>query len=104
MKSPLLIDSVVNSASAAVKPKSAIRLCEGFVMTTPPERLALALSIVSVLITTFASAQVLHDCPRRANAHYKTVESAEVKSCLGGSHYTMITILVSGWMAKPCMS
>jgi hypothetical protein len=29
MKSPLLIDSVVNSASAAVKPKSAIRLCEG---------------------------------------------------------------------------
>ena len=73
-------------------------------MTAPPVRLASALSIVTVLIATFASAQVPHDCPGHPNAHYKTVESAEVKSGLGGSHYTMITILVSGWMAKPCMS
>jgi hypothetical protein len=83
MKQPLLIDPVVNSASAAVKPKSAIRPCEGFEMTTLPVRLALALSIVTVLIATSASAQVSRDCLRHPNARYKTVESAEVKERLG---------------------
>ena len=52
-------------------------------MTTPPVRLASALSIVTVLIATSASAQVPHDCPRHPGAHYNTVESAEVKERLG---------------------
>jgi hypothetical protein len=81
MKPPLLIDPVVNSAFAAVKPKSAIRPCEGFGMTTV--RLALALPIVTLLIAASASAQVPHDCPRRPNAQYKIVESEDVKERLG---------------------
>ena len=52
-------------------------------MTTPLVRLASALSILTLLIATSASAQVSHDCPRHPNAHYKTVESPDAKERLG---------------------